>query len=188
MQRLHRPKRCEKCSLQEVTISRFNVVVLSRTEPWDSVGEVISSFVGELTQRRRRRQRGREKSNRLDWQNNNFTSASRFFYISLPWLHDYNVNVPIFTFCREREHKTTTFFFFSWTFILSLLEFNYKKFANIWRIKRDGVSATKFEATRIQLNFRKRRRRCLLSCLLTILRLRSAKSRNLSPPPLQKKY
>ena len=127
-----------------------------------------------------------KKAKGLDWQNNNFTSASRFFYISLPWLHDYNVNVPIFTFCREREHKTTTFFFFSWTFILSLLEFNYKKFANIWRIKRDGVSATKFEATRIQLNFRKRRRRCFLSCLLTILRLRSAKSRNLSPPPLQK--
>ena len=155
MQRLHRPKRCEKCSLQEVIISRFNVAALSRTAPWDSVGDVISSIIEELTQRRRQRQRGREKSSRfnLDWQNNNFTSASRFLYISLPWLHDYNVNVPIFTFCREREHKTTTFFFFSWTFILSLLEFNYKKFANIWRIKRDGVSAIKFETTRIQFTF-----------------------------------
>ena len=37
-----------------------------------------------------------------------------FWYISLPSLHDYNVKLPNFTFCRGREHKTTTFFFFSW--------------------------------------------------------------------------
>ena len=48
----------------------------------------------------------------LDWQNNNFARASRFLYISLPLLHDYNVKVPNFTFCRGRE-QTTTFFFFS---------------------------------------------------------------------------
>ena len=35
-----------------------------------------------------------------------------FLYISLPSLHDYNVKVPNFTFCRGREQKTTTFFFF----------------------------------------------------------------------------
>ena len=34
-------------------------------------------------------------------------------YISKPSLHDYNVKVPNFTFCRGREHKATTFFFFS---------------------------------------------------------------------------
>ena len=49
----------------------------------------------------------------LDWQNNNFARASRFLYISLPSLHDYNVKVPNFTFCRGREQTTTTFFFFS---------------------------------------------------------------------------
>ena len=49
----------------------------------------------------------------LDWENNNFARASRFLYISLPSLHDYNVKVPNFTFCRGRENKTTTFFFFS---------------------------------------------------------------------------
>ena len=48
----------------------------------------------------------------LDWQNNNFARASRFLYISLPSLHDYNVKVPNFTFCRGREQTTTTFFFF----------------------------------------------------------------------------
>ena len=36
-----------------------------------------------------------------------------FLYISLPSLHDYNVKLPNFTFCRGREQKTTTFFFFS---------------------------------------------------------------------------
>ena len=48
----------------------------------------------------------------LDWQNNNFARASRFLYISLSSLHDYNVKVPKFTFCRWGEHETTMFFFF----------------------------------------------------------------------------
>ena len=52
----------------------------------------------------------------LDWQNNNFARASRFF---LPLLHDYNVKVPNFTLWRGREHKATTIFFFSWTSIQS---------------------------------------------------------------------
>ena len=30
-----------------------------------------------------------------------------FLYISLPSLHDYNVKVPNFTFCRGHENKTT---------------------------------------------------------------------------------
>ena len=38
-----------------------------------------------------------------------------FWYISLPSLHDYIVKLPNFTFCRGREQKKTTFFFFSWT-------------------------------------------------------------------------
>ena len=117
MQRLHRRKRCEKRSLQEVTISHFKVAALSRTAPWDSVGDVISSF--SLRNNDGDGNEDEEKAIGLDWQNNNFTRASRFLYISLPWLHDYNVKVPIFTFCREREHKKTTFFFFSWTFIRS---------------------------------------------------------------------
>ena len=36
-----------------------------------------------------------------------------FLYISLPSLHDYDVNMPNFTFCGGREDKATTFFFFS---------------------------------------------------------------------------
>ena len=36
-----------------------------------------------------------------------------FLYISLPSLHDYDVNMPNFTFCGGREDKAMTFFFFS---------------------------------------------------------------------------
>ena len=36
-----------------------------------------------------------------------------FLYVSLPSLHDYGVKMPNFTSCRGREHRTTTFFFFS---------------------------------------------------------------------------
>ena len=36
-----------------------------------------------------------------------------FLHVSLPSLHDYNVKLPNFTFCRGREKKTTTFFFIS---------------------------------------------------------------------------
>ena len=48
----------------------------------------------------------------LDWQNNNFARASRFF------VHFFAVAARLqrennFTFCRGRENKTTTFFFFS---------------------------------------------------------------------------
>ena len=36
-----------------------------------------------------------------------------------PSMNDYNVKVPNFAFCRGREQKTTTFFFFSGTLIQS---------------------------------------------------------------------
>ena len=35
----------------------------------------------------------------LDWQNKNFARTSRFLYIALPSLHDYDVKLPIFMFC-----------------------------------------------------------------------------------------
>ena len=47
----------------------------------------------------------------LDWQ---ITPLhAHFGCISLSSLHDYNVKMPKFTFCRGREHKITIFFFFS---------------------------------------------------------------------------
>ena len=76
----------------------------------------------------------------LDWQNNNFASASRFF------VH-FN-----FTFCRGREHKTTTCFFFFWTLLqLFRIQLQKKKIVNIWRIESVGISAIKFEVARIHI-------------------------------------
>ena len=36
----------------------------------------------------------------------------------LPSLHDYNVKLPNFTFCRRREQKTITFFFLNFDTVL----------------------------------------------------------------------
>ena len=76
-----------------------------------------------------------------------------FLYSSWPSLHDHNVKVPNFTFCRGREHKTTTFLFFSWTLIQS------------FRIQLQKKLPTFDE---LKWRFHSRRRRCCLSSLLTL--------------------
>ena len=48
----------------------------------------------------------------LDKENNNFAREHAFLYISLPPLHDYNVKLPNFTFCRGREQKKNFLFLF----------------------------------------------------------------------------
>ena len=52
-------------------------------------------------------------------------------------------------FVEDGEQKTT-FFFFSWTLMQSFRFQLQKNFGNIRRIKRDGISAIKFEAAQIQ--------------------------------------
>ena len=93
---------------------------------------VCSWFVGvhciirELKQRRRGRQRERQKSNRFILAKQQLcTCITLFLYISLPSLPDYNGKMPEFTFCRGREHKTTTFFSFP-ELRYTPLEFNSK--------------------------------------------------------------
>ena len=79
----------------------------------------VSGFLRELKQRagRWRRQRERETSKGLDKQNNNFACASRFFvyFFAVVARLRLESTVPNFTFCGEREHKTTILFFSSWT-------------------------------------------------------------------------
>ena len=48
-------------------------------------------------------------NNRFSWQNNNFARASYFFYIYLPFLHDYDLKLPNFTF-GGRKQATTNFY------------------------------------------------------------------------------
>ena len=83
--------------------------------------EQISRYRGFFTTTKTAKtKRTAKKQLGLDWQNNNFARASHFFdtFLSRP-LHDYNVKVPNFTFCRGREHNTTIFLFFYWTLIQS---------------------------------------------------------------------
>ena len=76
-----------------------------------------------------RRQRELQRNNRFNKQNNNFARASRFyFYISLPFLHDYDVKMPNFTFYGVRKQATTKFI------LLFALELGYGplEFNSIW--------------------------------------------------------
>ena len=64
----------------------------------------------DLTKLRRRRQRERQKRNRFNEQNNNSARASRFFYISLQSLHNYDVKWPNFKFTWERKRQGDKFY------------------------------------------------------------------------------
>ena len=64
-------------------------------------------------------------------------------------LHDYNVKLPNFTFCRGRELTATTLFHFLNFDAVLENQSTPKKFANIWLIKRDEISAVNFEAVQI---------------------------------------
>ena len=80
-----------------------------------------------LKQRRRRRQRERQKGNMFRSTKQQLcTYITRFFCISLLSLHDYNVKVPNFTFCRGRERRRRLSFSFPELWY-SLLEFHLGK-------------------------------------------------------------
>ena len=67
-----------------------------------------SSSSRELKQRRRRRQRERQKSKKSRLAKQQLcTCITLSLHISLLSLHVQDVKMPNFTFCREREHKTT---------------------------------------------------------------------------------
>ena len=110
-------------------------------------------YLSRLTwkQRRRRRHRERQKSNRCRLANQQLCHASRFFIhffavaARLPRESAYN-----FTFCRGSERRQRLYFSFLELWY-SLLEFNSRKFANIWRIERVGISTIKYEVPKIHI-------------------------------------
>ena len=67
-----------------------------------------------------------KKATGLDWQNNNLQVHHTFLFIFLPSLHDYDVKMPIFTFCGRREYKKRLSFSFP-ELRFSLSEFNSRK-------------------------------------------------------------
>ena len=62
-------------------------------------------------QRRGGNENVKKDNYRFNKQNNNFARASRFLYISLPFLHDYDVKMPNLVFYEERKQATTKVYF-----------------------------------------------------------------------------
>ena len=94
---------------------------------------------GRRRRRRRRRQRERQKGNRLDQQNNNYARASRFF------VHFLAVVARLQRFHVLSRTGTEDNNFLLLNFDTGLQDSTPKKFAYIWRIKWDGISAINFE-------------------------------------------
>ena len=123
---------------------RYTTVPTSRIMPGDF--ECFQIEESLLKQRRRRRQRERQKRNRFYWQNNNFTCALS--------LHDYNVRVT------ETKDDNFPFLFLNFDTVLS--NSTPKQFTNIWRIKRDGITAITFKAAQIHCPAPAREIACIL--------------------------
>ena len=104
--------------------------------------------IWELKQQRRQTQWERKKRNRFRFTKQQLcTCITLFCTFFLLSLHDYDVKMPIFTFCGRREHKKRLFVP---ELRVSLSEFSSrKKFANSWRIERDRTrcSATSLIST-----------------------------------------
>ena len=103
-----------------------------------------SKVIIERKQWIRRWQQERKKNNRFQ-----FAKQQLCMCIMLFMLHNCDVSVRNFMFCRGHEHKTTTLFFFSWTLIQSCriqLQKNLPTYLLKWRV---GISSIKFEAVRL---------------------------------------
>ena len=88
-----------------------------------------------------------------------------FLYISLPSVHDYDVKLSNFTFFGGREHKTTSFFFFSWT-LMQYFRIQLQKNLPTFDEMNDKVWSS--ETSLFKWRIRGRRRRCCLSSLLLL--------------------
>ena len=60
-----------------------------------------------------RQQQERQQNKRHNKQNTNFVRASRFLYISLPFLNNYDVRMLNVAFYGQRKQATTKFHFSS---------------------------------------------------------------------------
>ena len=70
-------------------------------------------------------------------------------YISLSLLHDHNVKKKNSHFVEDGDTRQRLSFSFPELWDSPLEHNRPKQFANIWRIKRDGISVIQFEAARI---------------------------------------
>ena len=129
-------------------LKRISVGKKTVAFPWSQLHGNYCPIVGRLSNYDGYNNENGKKAIGLDWQNNNFARASHLFVHFFAFTPRLRRKMPNFTFFAGREHKTTTYFFFSWTSI-ALQNSTPETIANIWRIERDGINAIKFEAARI---------------------------------------
>ena len=101
--------KCEQKRVRTLTVIIKNIPLNSLPNQFSLLhrGPRWVSNKRDLKIPRRRRQRELQKSNRFDKQNKNFARASRFLYISLPALHNYDVKLPNLTFYVGSKQTTT---------------------------------------------------------------------------------
>ena len=111
----------------------------------------VCDYLSRLTWKQRRRHRERQKSNRCRLANQQLctciTICIHFFAVAARLQRKSAYN---FTFCRGSERRQRLYFSFLELWY-SLLEFNSRKFANIWRIERVGISTIKYEVPKIHI-------------------------------------
>ena len=129
-------------------LKRISVGKKTVAFPWSQLHGNYCPIVGRLSNYDGYNNENGKKAIGLDWQNNNFARASHLFVHFFAFTPRLRRKMPNFTFFAGREHKTTTYFFFSWTSI-ALQNSTPETIASIWRIERDGINAIKFEAARI---------------------------------------
>ena len=132
----------------------------------------------ELEQQRQRQQRERQKCNRSRLAKQQLCTSITLFCTFLSLRRTTTTwEYPIWRFIAGRNIRQQLSFSFPELWYSSLEFKGKKKNANIWRIKRDGISAIKFEAARtifFQWRFRRYRRHCCLSTLIRTLRSNDA--------------
>ena len=118
--------------------------------PWRHVKTLYRDL--ELKQWRWRRQRGRQKTNRFRLAKQQLCTCITLFCTFL-YRHCTTTawNFLISPFLENMNTRQRLSFSFP-ELRYSLLEFNSRKIANIWRIERDGISAIKFDVARIYLS------------------------------------
>ena len=82
-----------------------------------SRGLLSRSRIGFFLDPTTRRQRERQKTIGLGGKTTASHVHHAFLYISLPFLDDYDVNIPNFAFYGERKQATTNLYFSDWIWI-----------------------------------------------------------------------
>ena len=125
-------------------------LLLFMCKPWFPHGiKPMITLIRELKQRRRRRQREQEKSNKFILAKQQLCTCITLFCIHfLAVVAGATWKCLISRFVEDGHTRQQLSFSFPELWY-SPVDFSSQKVANIWLIKREGISALKFEVARI---------------------------------------